>query len=202
MERIQRSLFALIADIAEETYAKGSSMAAERLMERLEGGGWFFPGSREVVARQLVSAALHEAEFLRYGSMHRNTYVDAPVCLDDDLSLKSRPGVYLAGQITGVEGYVESAACGLWVGLLLAAKLRGTTLPCLPPETALGALIGHLRTPTKDFQPSNVNFGLMPELGMRLKKKERKPFYARRAQAAFAQWLQTAAAHCPLLGAD
>ena len=146
--------------------------------------------------------ALHEAEFLRYGSMHRNTYVDAPVCLDDDLSLKSRPGVYLAGQITGVEGYVESAACGLWVGLLLAAKLWGTTLPCLPPETALGALIGHLRTPTKDFQPSNVNFGLMPELGTRLKKKERKSFYARRAQAAFAQWLQTAAAHCPLLGAD
>lgn len=64
MERIQRSLFALIADIAEETYAKGSSMAAERLMERLEGGGWFFPGSREIVARQLVSAALHEAEVL------------------------------------------------------------------------------------------------------------------------------------------
>lgn len=64
MERIQRSLFALIADIAEETYAKGASMAAERLMERLEGGGWFFPGNRETVARQLLSAALHEAEVL------------------------------------------------------------------------------------------------------------------------------------------
>lgn len=70
MERIQRSLFALIADIAEETYVKRASMTAERLMERLEGGGWFFPGSREVVARQLVSAALHEAVALD----------DAPLC--------------------------------------------------------------------------------------------------------------------------
>ena len=133
---------------------------------------------------------LRDAEFLRYGSMHRNTYVNAPMCLDDDLALKSRPNVHLAGQITGVEGYVESAACGLWVGLLLAAKLRGITLPRLPEETALGALIGHLRRPVKDFQPSNVNFGLMPELGLRLKKKERKPFYARRAQEAFASWLR------------
>lgn len=134
--------------------------------------------------------ALHDAEFLRYGSMHRNTYVNAPLCLDDNLALNLRPNVHLAGQITGVEGYVESAACGLWVGLTLIAKLRGLVLPRLPEETALGALIGHLRRPVKDFQPSNINFGLMPELGLRLKKKERKPFYARRAQEAFARWLQ------------
>lgn len=134
--------------------------------------------------------ALHDAQFLRFGSMHRNTYVHAPACLNPDLSLKNRPDTYLAGQITGVEGYVESAACGLWLGLSLAAKLHGLNLPELPRETALGSLLNHLRTPVKNFQPSNAHFGLMPEPDVKLKKKDRKAFYAQRAQNAFERWLE------------
>ncbi len=132
---------------------------------------------------------MENAEFARYGSMHRNTYVNAPEALSPELELKNRPGVYLAGQISGVEGYVESAASGLWLGLFLAARASGRALPAPPPETALGALLGHLRRPEKHFQPSNVHFGLMPELDERARKKERKALYAARAEAAFARWL-------------
>ena len=131
---------------------------------------------------------LEQAEFARYGSMHRNTYVNAPTALTPDLELRAAPGVYLAGQITGVEGYVESAACGLWLGMLLEARAYGRDLPTPPPECALGALLGHLRTPAKRFQPSNVHFGLMPPLDERARKKDRKALYAARAQAAFAAW--------------
>lgn len=134
---------------------------------------------------------LENAEFLRLGSIHRNTFVDAPAVLNDELALKSRAGVHLAGQITGVEGYLESAACGLWVGLLLAAKLNtGASLAPPPNITALGALLGHLRaTPPKRFQPSNAHFGLMPELNRRAGKKIRKELYGQRAREAFAAWL-------------
>ena len=132
---------------------------------------------------------LAKAEFLRLGSIHRNTFVDAPVVLTDELELKTRPGVYLAGQITGVEGYLESAACGLWVGLLLGAKLNGNHLAPPPVTTALGALLGHLRTPpAKNFQPSNAHFGLMPELNRRAGKKIRKELYGQRARDSFAEW--------------
>ena len=131
---------------------------------------------------------LEHAEFVRFGSMHRNTYVNAPEALDADLSLKARPAVHLAGQITGVEGYVESIACGFWVGRMLAAKLSGVSLPKPPVVTALGALLHHLEIPSKHFQPSNVHFGLMPEPDVRIKKKERKQWYADRARAAFAAW--------------
>ena len=132
---------------------------------------------------------LERAEFARYGSMHRNTYVNAPEALNADLSLKTCPHVFLAGQITGVEGYVESAASGLWLGLVLAARARGAELPTPPAESALGALLRHLQTPSKRFQPSNAHFGLMPELGEKARKKDRKALYAARAQAAFAAWL-------------
>ncbi len=131
---------------------------------------------------------LENAEFLRFGSMHRNTFVNAPKVLCPDLSLRAAPRIFLAGQITGVEGYVESAACGLWLGLALAAKLRGEKLPPPPVETTLGALLGHLRTPVKKFQPSNVQYGLMPELGQKAKKDSRKALYAARAREAFAAW--------------
>jgi methylenetetrahydrofolate--tRNA-(uracil-5-)-methyltransferase len=97
--------------------------------------------------------------------------------------------VYLAGQITGVEGYVESAACGLWLGMLLSARLEGRDLPCPPPETALGGLLAHLAVlPAKRFQPSNVHFGLMPALNKRAPKKKRKELYAQRGQEAFRRW--------------
>ena len=89
-----------------------------------------------------------------------------------------------------MEGYVESIACGLWVGQMLAAKLAGRSLPKPPATTALGALLNHLSTPAKHFQPSNVHFGLMPEPEVRVKKKERKQWYADRARAAFGEWLK------------
>ncbi|WP_369404434.1 methylenetetrahydrofolate--tRNA-(uracil(54)-C(5))-methyltransferase (FADH(2)-oxidizing) TrmFO [Salidesulfovibrio brasiliensis] len=133
---------------------------------------------------------LENAEFLRLGSIHRNTYVNAPEVLTDELELKARPGVYLAGQITGVEGYLESAACGLWLGMLLGARFADRELTHPPRETALGALMGHLQTePVKRFQPSNINFGLMPGLKKRIPKKFRKEKYAERAQAAFEEWM-------------
>jgi len=126
---------------------------------------------------------LEKAEFARLGSIHRNTYVDAPKVLTPGLELAAKPGVFLAGQITGVEGYVESAACGLWLGHHLAS---GLTPP--PEETALGALLAHLRRPAKKFQPSNVNYGLTPELTERAKKDSRKALYAARARKAWEEW--------------
>ena len=132
---------------------------------------------------------LENVEFVRFGSMHRNTFVNAPKVLAPDLSLVDAPGIFLAGQISGVEGYVESAACGLWLGLSLAARFQGKTLPAPPVESTLGALLNHLRTPAKHFQPSNVQYGLMPELGEKAKKANRKLLYSQRAEAAFAGWL-------------
>ena len=127
---------------------------------------------------------LGHAEFLRMGSIHRNTYVLAPEVLTPTLELKERPGTYLAGQISGVEGYLESAATGLWLGLHLAGR-RG-----LPPrETALGALLSHLHTPAKHFQPSNVHFGLMPALNMKAPKNTPKALYPQRAREVWKCWI-------------
>lgn len=131
---------------------------------------------------------LENAEFERMGSIHRNTYVNAPHALTPNLRLKTRENVYLAGQITGVEGYVESAACGLWLGMHLAARLTGGEVTLPPRDTALGALLGHLQEESKDFQPSNVQFGLMPPLNVRAGKKRRKELYAQRAEKSWAAW--------------
>lgn len=131
---------------------------------------------------------LEKAEFIRFGSMHRNTYVNAPQVLNAELALNAQPNIHLAGQITGVEGYVESAACGLWLGMLLAAHYQGRSLSTPPTETALGALLEHLRVPVKKFQPSNVHFGLMPELPERAKKVDRKALFSQRARELFAAW--------------
>ena len=139
---------------------------------------------------------LESVEFVRFGSMHRNTFVNAPKVLAPDLSLVDAPHIFLAGQISGVEGYVESAASGLWLGLSLAARFRGTALPAPPVECALGALLNHLRTPAKHFQPSNVQFGLMPELGEKAKKANRKLLYSQRAEGAFAPWLEALPKNC------
>jgi methylenetetrahydrofolate--tRNA-(uracil-5-)-methyltransferase len=127
---------------------------------------------------------LEQAEFLRLGSIHRNTFVNSPRVLTPHLELKARPGVYLAGQITGVEGYLESAACGLWLGLFLSDRV-----PELPPkETALGALLAHTQSDAKHFQPSNINFGLMPPLNVRAKKARRKELHAERARTVWKDW--------------
>lgn len=132
---------------------------------------------------------LERAEFLRLGAMHRNTFVDAPRVLDETLQLRAAPGVYLAGQITGVEGYVESAACGLACGLMLADRLEGRPVRQAPATTAMGALLGHLRSETQPFQPSNVTFGHFPSLEGRVKKNQRKELLAERALRDFDAWL-------------
>ncbi len=134
---------------------------------------------------------LENAEFERYGSVHRNTFVRSPQVLADDLSLRVRPGVYLTGQITGVEGYVESAACGLVLGALLGEGLRGNSPSAPPATTALGALLTHLRTPRDDFQPSNIVWGHFPPLeGKKIRKKRlRREKMAERALRDLAAWL-------------
>ncbi|MCB9593139.1 MAG: methylenetetrahydrofolate--tRNA-(uracil(54)-C(5))-methyltransferase (FADH(2)-oxidizing) TrmFO [Sandaracinaceae bacterium] len=135
---------------------------------------------------------LEEAEFERLGSVHRNTYVDSPRALDDDLALVNLPGVYLAGQISGVEGYVESAAIGLVLGTMLAARARGEA-PVLPPETtALGGLVRHLRDDAKDFAPSNVVWSMVPPLPGRKvrKRRERRERLAARALEDLGPWLE------------
>lgn len=135
---------------------------------------------------------LERAEFARLGSIHRNTFVLAPEVLTPELRLKnvsfSAPEIYLAGQITGVEGYVESAASGLWLGHYLSFKAKGLELPAPPGETVLGGLMGHLRMPNKKFQPMNATFGLTPPVTQRMKKDKRREFYATRGRAAWKEW--------------
>jgi methylenetetrahydrofolate--tRNA-(uracil-5-)-methyltransferase len=133
---------------------------------------------------------LEQAEFARLGGLHRNTFINSPQLLDPELRLKSAPHVRFAGQITGCEGYVESAAIGLIAGRFAAAELKGETLPPPPPTTALGALLGHI-TGGADaalYQPMNVNFGLFPPIEGRTKKADRKKMYTSRAREALAQW--------------
>ncbi|MDR1359406.1 MAG: methylenetetrahydrofolate--tRNA-(uracil(54)-C(5))-methyltransferase (FADH(2)-oxidizing) TrmFO [Deltaproteobacteria bacterium] len=136
---------------------------------------------------------LEQAEFVRFGSMHRNTFIQAPVALRADLALLADPRFFLAGQITGVEGYAESAASGLWLGLYLARRAWGKSLAPPPLQSALGALLGHLRTPARNFQPSNVQYGLMPDLEQKARRADRRAAYAKRARAAFLAWMQAGA---------
>jgi methylenetetrahydrofolate--tRNA-(uracil-5-)-methyltransferase len=133
---------------------------------------------------------LENASFLRLGSMHRNTFVDAPRVLDETLQVRSDPGLWLAGQITGVEGYVESAACGLSCGAMLGARLRGAPAAPPPAETALGGLLGHLRREVDAFQPSNVTWALLEPLAGVRNKRERKIAMAQRALAAIDPWVE------------
>jgi methylenetetrahydrofolate--tRNA-(uracil-5-)-methyltransferase len=132
---------------------------------------------------------LENAEFARYGSVHRNTFLNAPALLTPFLQLRTRPELFFAGQITGVEGYIESTAMGLLSGINAARLLGGWEMIQPPSETALGSLIGHLqRVDRKRFQPMNVAFGLFPPLSGRIRKKDRGLLYARRALAALASW--------------
>ena len=134
---------------------------------------------------------MQNAEFLRMGSVHRNTFVNAPELLDATLQLKAHDHVYLAGQITGVEGYVESAACGLLVGRMLAERLAGRQPLPPPPTTALGGLLGHLARPVKDFQPSNITWACVPPPdNPRLKKEPRYTWLAERALGDLTRWLE------------
>ncbi|GAB6162110.1 methylenetetrahydrofolate--tRNA-(uracil(54)-C(5)) -methyltransferase (FADH(2)-oxidizing) TrmFO [Desulfothermus naphthae] len=134
---------------------------------------------------------LENAEFLRLGSIHRNTYVNSPKILTPYLEVKELKDVYLAGQITGVEGYVESAACGLVLGIILSKKLAGEDINLPPEETAIGGLMAHLRRNVKDFQPMNVNFGLIKPINVRAKKSKKRELIVQRALEAFDRWLET-----------
>ena len=119
--------------------------------------------------------ALHDARFLRYGVMHRNTYLDSPRLLDRYYRLRSRPRIAFAGQMTGVEGYVESCASGFLVGVELARRLQGRAPIDFPQETAIGALGLYVSNPSVgDFQPMNINFGIIPPLDHRVKGKRNK----------------------------
>ena len=137
---------------------------------------------------------LHDASFARLGGIHRNTFINSPTLLDGRMRLKSRPNIRFAGQITGVEGYVESASMGLLAGRMAAAEILGRDLPAPPRETAMGALVAHITgdADAKTFQPMNVNFGLFPPIearGGRRGRKDRYKAYTDRAKEAFGQWL-------------
>ncbi|GGB86011.1 methylenetetrahydrofolate--tRNA-(uracil-5-)-methyltransferase TrmFO [Novosphingobium endophyticum] len=135
---------------------------------------------------------LEKAEFARLGGLHRNTFLNSPLLLDRQLRLKSAPHVRFAGQITGCEGYVESAAVGLMAGLMTAAQLRGLEWQSPPRTTALGALLSHITgdAEAESYQPMNVNFGLFPPLHD-VKKKQRKEAYTARAKADIGAWVET-----------
>ncbi len=141
---------------------------------------------------------LQNAQFARLGGLHRNTFIKSPVLLDPELRLKTRPHIRFAGQITGCEGYVESAAVGMLAGLFASAELGGRTLPPPPPETALGALLGHITggADADAYQPMNVNFGLFPPLDDAVRKKERKTAMTGRARAAMGEWMAGIAVEC------
>ncbi len=134
---------------------------------------------------------LEDAQFARLGGLHRNTFINSPKLLDGSLKLKARPSIRFAGQVTGVEGYVESAAIGLLAGRFASSEARGETIVAPPPTTAFGALLAHITggADAKTFQPMNVNFGLFPELkGAR--GKDRKKAMSHRAIADLAAWLK------------
>ncbi|MEL7132272.1 MAG: methylenetetrahydrofolate--tRNA-(uracil(54)-C(5))-methyltransferase (FADH(2)-oxidizing) TrmFO [Pseudomonadota bacterium] len=143
---------------------------------------------------------LENARFARLGGIHRNTFLNAPTLLTDDMRLKSRPNIRFAGQITGVEGYVESAAMGLLAGRAAATEILGGKLDMPPNTTAMGALITHITggAEAKTFQPMNVNFGLFPAVeglkGGRRGRKDRYKAYTDRAKADWRSWLAPQAA--------
>jgi methylenetetrahydrofolate--tRNA-(uracil-5-)-methyltransferase len=137
---------------------------------------------------------LENAEFARLGGLHRNTFIRSPELLDETLRLKNKPNIRFAGQITGCEGYIESAAVGLLAGRFAAAELAGRSLAPPPVETAFGALLHHITgaAVAETYQPMNVNFGLFPPIEGRTKKADRKRMYTDRARAALERWMAAA----------
>jgi methylenetetrahydrofolate--tRNA-(uracil-5-)-methyltransferase len=152
-----------------------------------------YPEQKRIFA---MVPALANAEFTRFGSIHRNSYVETWRLCGADLALRARPNVHLAGQLTGVEGYIESTALGLLVALFVHGKLTGRAVAPPPVTTAFGALHQHVtrpRQPGEPFQPSNINFGLFPPLEGRTRKRERRALHARRAGDELSTWLAAAA---------
>ena len=140
---------------------------------------------------------LEDARFARLGGIHRNSFINSPTLLDDQMRLRSRPNVRFAGQITGVEGYVESAAMGLLAGRMATAEIKGEPIIAPPNTTAMGALITHITggAEAKTFQPMNVNFGLFPPVeGLksgRRGRKDRYKAYTDRAKVDWQDWLDS-----------
>jgi len=138
---------------------------------------------------------LENAEFLKYGSIHRNTYINAPSFVSDELSFIKKPSLFIAGQLSGNEGYTESIATGHAAALFCYARLNGSPIPPLPPETALGALVRHItRSDPKQYCPSNINYGLFPPVPIppgkkKVPKKEKKQLLFARAQDRLHQWI-------------
>jgi methylenetetrahydrofolate--tRNA-(uracil-5-)-methyltransferase len=133
---------------------------------------------------------LANAEFVRLGSLHRNTFINAPQHLTPTLQWRQRESLFFAGQMTGVEGYIESAAVGMLAGINAARLLLDLPLLVPPRTTLLGALLGYITDPERTrFQPMNVNFGLLPPLPVRLRGKAKKEMHSQRALAELAAWL-------------
>jgi len=136
---------------------------------------------------------LENAQFARLGGLHRNTFINSPRLLDAQLRLKSKPHLRFAGQVTGVEGYVESAAIGLLAGRFAAAEILGQTVSPPPATTAFGALLGHITggADARTFQPMNINFGLFPEFPKtaKIRGKDRKQAMSARALEDLSGWL-------------
>jgi len=154
-------------------------------------------GDQQLAFRKIPG--LENARFARLGGLHRNTFINSPALLDENLRLKSQPRLRFAGQISGVEGYVESAAMGLMAGRFAAAQRKNAEIPAPPITTAFGALIHHITGghipgagTRKNFQPMNINYGIMPPLeGKKIKRKDRKPIKSARALDALDDWLKS-----------
>ena len=138
-----------------------------------------------------IIPALKNAEYHRYGVMHKNTFINSPAVLNKDYSLKSYPQIFFAGQITGVEGYVESAASGLMAGIYCARKIQGKKYLTVSENTVLGALARYITTENKDFQPMNANFGILPSLNLMIRDKaERKRMMAERSLKEVSEFIK------------
>lgn len=125
---------------------------------------------------------LKNAEFVKYGVMHRNTFINSPELLDNTYNLKNNKNIYFAGQITGVEGYVESISSGLVAGINASLQYRKEEKKTFPKETVIGALADYIQTPNKNFQPMNANFGILPPLEEKIRDKQQR--YEKMAQRA------------------
>lgn len=154
-------------------------------------------GEQQRVLRMIPG--LENAEFARFGGIHKNTFINSPLLLDEFLRLKTQPNVMFAGQISGCEGYVESANIGMMAGYFAADLVCGKMPILPPPTTATGAMLGHLHDTTTEYQPMNINFGIFPTIQgettangkfRKIKGAERKEAYCRRALNDFAQWLE------------
>jgi methylenetetrahydrofolate--tRNA-(uracil-5-)-methyltransferase len=184
---LETDAYAVVQLRAENRYATSYNLVG--FQTRLA-----YPEQKRIFA---LVPALARAEFLRYGSIHRNSYVETWRLCGPSLELRARPEVQLAGQITGVEGYIESTAMGLLAALFLHGRLVGRPLAPPPETTAFGALYQHItrrRQPGEPFSPTNINFGLLPPLEARAKKRERRALHAERAAAALGPWLAAIAA--------